>query len=288
MDILARGYCGRLEKKRQDRALSYRLILFGVQCGLTTIATLAILRETYGPVILQKLHAGNRGGRKTGSLWVAFTRPLRMLTRSPIVILSTFYISTAYVYLYFLLTIFPTFFGERYGFSEGQIGLTYLGPGIGLLAGQFIVGQFLDRHFEKQRDNIIPEDRLKSLLPGNLLIAAGLFWYGWAAQAHTHWALPLAGTAVICLGVFCVGISTQSYLTDSFELFAASAIAANTIVRSVLGAVLPLCAPALYERLGYGWGNSLLGFIVLVFVPVTVLFIRFGEKMRLDARFRIV
>lgn len=208
-----------------------------------------------------------------------------MLTRSPIVILSTFYISTAYVYLYFLLATFPTFFGERYGFSEGQIGLTYLGPGIGLIAGQLIFGHLLDRHFEKQRN--IPEDRLKILLPGNLLMAAGLFWYGWTAQAHTHWALPLAGTAVICLGVFCVGISTQSYLTDAFELFAASALAANTIVRSLLGAVLPLCAPALYGRLGYGWGNSLLGFIVLAFVPATALFIRFGEKMRLDARFHI-
>ena len=36
-----------------------------------------------------------------------------------------------------------------------------------------------------------------------------------------------------------------------------------------------------------GGGNSLLGFIVLVFVPATILFMRYGERMRLDARFHI-
>lgn len=232
--------------------------LTGVQSGLIAVATPFILKETYGPLILQKIHAHNQDKKKTGSLRKAIARPLRMLTRSPIVMLSTFYISTSYVYMYFLLTTFPKFFGESYGFSEGKIGLTYLGPSVGLIAGQLIFGLFLDRHFEKQAlvaGSNIPENRLKILLPGSFFIAAGLFWYGWSAQAHSHWLLPLAGTVVICLGIFCVSVAIQSYLTDSFELFAASALAATTIVRSVLGAVLLLSAPALYGRLGHGWGE---------------------------------
>ncbi|KAL4913680.1 major facilitator superfamily domain-containing protein [Aspergillus aurantiobrunneus] len=66
------------------------------------------------------------------------------------VVLSTFYLATAYVYMYFLLTTFPRFFGERYGFSQGQIGLTYIGPIIGLLGGQFIFGPFLDWYHKRQ------------------------------------------------------------------------------------------------------------------------------------------
>ncbi|KAI9045990.1 uncharacterized protein KD926_005935 [Aspergillus affinis] len=179
---------------------------------------------------------------------------------------------------------------DGYGFSEGQVGLAYIGPWIGFLFGQCIFGLFIDRHFKKQalvHGSNIPETRLNILSPGNILIAAGLFWYGWSAEGHTHWVLPLAGTAVVNMGIFFVCIAIQSYLTGSFEEFAASTLAATTIVRSILGAVLPLSAPALYERLGQGRGNSLLGFTVLVFVPATVVFMRFGERMRLDARFHI-
>lgn len=213
-----------------------------------------------------------------------------MLTRSPIVILSTFYTSTAYVYMYFLVTTFPTFFSQRYGFDEGEVGLTYLAPSIGLIIGQFIFGPFLDWYHKRQtriRGSSLPEDRLTLLLPGNVFIAAGLFWFGWAAQAHAHWAVPLASTIIINLGVFCVFSSILAYMTDAFELLSASALAANAIVRSVLGAVLPLAAPALYDRLGYGWGDTLLGLIVVVFMPPTVVFLKYGARLRTNANFHV-
>lgn len=57
------------------------------------------------------------------------------------------------------------------------------------------------------------------------------------------------------------------YLVDAFTIYAASALASNAVLRSILGAVLPLAAPSMYDRLGLGWGNSLLGFIALVMVP---------------------
>lgn len=41
----------------------------------------------------------------------------------------------------------------------------------------------------------------------------------------------------------------QTYLIDAFGMHAASALAANNLVRSLLGGLLPLAAPALYERL---------------------------------------
>jgi hypothetical protein len=36
----------------------------------------------------------------------------------------------------------------------------------------------------------------------------------------------------------------------------------------------------MYERLGLGWGNSILGFIALVFIPVPWLFFKYGEMLR--------
>lgn len=36
----------------------------------------------------------------------------------------------------------------------------------------------------------------------------------------------------------------------------------------------------MYNALGLGWGNSLLGFIALGLVPIPLLFYLFGERIR--------
>jgi hypothetical protein len=69
-------------------------------------------------------------------------------------------------------------------------------------------------------------------------------------------------------------------LIDAFTIYAASALAANTVARSVFGAVLPLCGLQMYAALGLGWGNSLLAFIATAMIPVPFLLIRYGELLR--------
>lgn len=36
----------------------------------------------------------------------------------------------------------------------------------------------------------------------------------------------------------------------------------------------------MYQRLGLGWGNSLLGFIALLLIPVPFVIMRYGEWLR--------
>lgn len=79
----------------------------------------------------------------------------------------------------------------------------------------------------------------------------------------------------------------STYLVDAFTLHAASAMAANTVLRSLAGALLPLAGPPMYEALGLGWGNSLLGFIALGMCPIPFLFWRYGERIRTSPRFQI-
>ena len=71
------------------------------------------------------------------------------------------------------------------------------------------------------------------------------------------------------------------YLVDAYERYAASALAANTVFRSIAGCVLPLCALNMYQVLGLGWGNSLLAFIAIAFLPVPFLILKFGERLRM-------
>lgn len=73
----------------------------------------------------------------------------------------------------------------------------------------------------------------------------------------------------------------------NFSVHAASAIAANTVLRSIFGAVFPLFGLSMYDSLGLGWGNSLLGFVSLALIPVPVLFRIFGERIRTNPRFQV-
>ena len=36
----------------------------------------------------------------------------------------------------------------------------------------------------------------------------------------------------------------------------------------------------MYAAMGYGWGNSLLGFVGLLLIPIPFLFIKYGEGIR--------
>ena len=79
----------------------------------------------------------------------------------------------------------------------------------------------------------------------------------------------------------------QTYLVDAFTIHAASALAANTVLRSLVGALLPLAGPTMYAKLGLGWGNSLLGFIAVAMLPIPWILLIYGERIRTSPRFRV-
>lgn len=75
-------------------------------------------------------------------------------------------------------------------------------------------------------------------------------------------------------------IPVQTYFIDAFTLYAASATAALTVLRSLLGAIVPLAGQPLYDRLGLGWGNTLLACISLLMIAIPPVLIRYGERIR--------
>lgn len=82
-------------------------------------------------------------------------------------------------------------------------------------------------------------------------------------------------------------MTVSTYLVDAFTVYAASAMAANTVFRSLAGALLPLAGQKMYDTLGLGWGNSLLGFIALALCPLPIVFYVFGERIRTSRMFRV-
>lgn len=76
---------------------------------------------------------------------------------------------------------------------------------------------------------------------------------------------------------------TQLYLVDLFDTqTAALALSANNLVRFVFSTFLALNGPAIYSLLAYSWGDTLLGFLALAFVPFPVLFYKYRERLRAE------
>jgi MFS family permease len=258
-----------------------------------------VLRETYAPVLLERKAAQLRKdtGLSTYRSKLAsdvasaelfrrsIIRPTKMLVCCPVVTILCAYVALLYGTLYLLFATYSFVFKEVYGFSTFSAGLVFLPGGAGTLVGLFYTSQFSDRTVKKHtaaETPVTPEDRLPivMILPGALAFPIGLFMYGWSVEAHVHWMIPLVGTAITGFGSILIFIGIQTYLIDAFEEFAASAVGANAVLRGTVGALLPLGGLNLYNTLGWGWGNSLLGFLALAFAPVPLLFGMYGARIR--------
>ena len=282
-------------------AEGWRWIFWVLSIAGGVIATFSIIfmRETYEPVLLQRLtnklckETGNDKLRSKLDLGItkkevfkrAIVRPTKMLLFSPIVLALSVYMAVVYGYLYLLFTTLTPVYQETYGFGQGTVGLVFLGIGIGSLLGLVIFGILSDRLLKylttkNGTGEMKPEYRLPPLIPACLFIPIGLFWYGWSVEKEIHWIMGIIGTLWVGFGMLATFMPIQTYLVDAFTIHAASAIAANTVLRSLVGAFLPLAGPRLYAALGLGWGNSLLAFIALLISPVSVIFYRYGEVIR--------
>jgi len=198
-----------------------------VQSGVGAVAAFIFQDESYPPVLLQK--KAKRLQKETGNTRLrsvldtdrrashvfarSIIRPINLLFRSPIVATLSIYQGIIYGYLYLLFTTITLIFQYQYGFSQGIVGLAYLGIGVGSLIGLGVAGAVSDRLLKKlTREGVMkPEYRLPPLIPACFFIPIGLFWYGWSAQAHTHWIVPILGTMFIGIGLTVLFVSVVSF-----------------------------------------------------------------------------
>ncbi|KAL2831438.1 major facilitator superfamily domain-containing protein [Aspergillus cavernicola] len=223
-------------------------------------------------------------GLYTSTLGKRLIMPFYLLVRSPIVFPVATYLATLYGCLYLLFTTVTDVFKKSYGWSTEISGLAYLGLGVGFISGQIVFALASDRIISrlKLRNNNVyePEMRLSTTIFFAMFIPVSFFWYGWSVQEKTHWIVPIIGLAPFAFGMVGIYNSLQTYVIDCYPRYAASATAAMVITRSLMGALLPLAGPRMYAALGYGWGNSLLGFVTLGMIPVPMLFYKYGGRVR--------
>lgn len=157
------------------------------------------------------------------------------LLLQPDVFLLMFFSSLPYAVFYCVLTATSSLFKSKYGLSEVLIGCTYLGNGAGCLIGSMAIGRILDYDYQ-QFKKTLPADtplvdfplekaRFKRLPWIFLVFAASSIGFGWAVNAGTNLAAPIACTFFVGLGstalmsiVSTMSVDLQPYvLPPAFE-----------------------------------------------------------------------
>ncbi|EJF56590.1 MFS general substrate transporter [Dichomitus squalens LYAD-421 SS1] len=256
----------------QTIGFKYIFIVVAGLCAVAAVVGIPFLRETYHPVIRL------RRAKKSGD-------PEALARLHPHLVQEHGNRMHRLMYgiYYLMFAIFPDVFTGIYGFSVGVGGLAYIGLGVGFflatLFGAWVSDGIYSRLARKHGKGK-PEFRIPSLIFGSFFVPIGVFWYGWSVQARIHWIMPIIGTGIFGFGMMTTFLPIQLYLVDTFT-FAASALAAASVFRSMLGFAFPLFGSQMFDALGIGGGNSLLaGLAIALGIPFPVWLWFYGEKMR--------
>jgi MFS family permease len=274
-----------------------------------TLLLITILPETYAPILLERRARSLRKQSPetnarlvaprelestdlTQLLRVVLTRPLRMLIYEPIVSTTCAYLALVYTIFYMSFQAFPIIFQDLYGLSPGIAGLTYLSIGVGALISMAIFWAWDSILYKAQQRGapwIKREEyrRLPLACLGGPLFVISLFWLGWTARPSITFVVPMLAGIPFGMGMMLIFMALLNYLTDAYEVFAASANAAASTCRSLLAVVLPLATAPMFRNLGVSGACSLLGGISALMCFIPFVFIWKGPSIRNRSRFCI-
>ncbi|KAM7188501.1 major facilitator superfamily domain containing protein [Naviculisporaceae sp. PSN 640] len=277
--------------------------------GFLAIVSTFFIPETYTPALLRRKAslvkfpgAGSDTESTTatastiqtmpsahGQLVTNLLRPIKLLVHRPIIQMLSFALGLNFgVYAFFLSTLATLFQGPRYDEDRAHASLHYfsitVAAAIVSLAGSpamDYVYDALSQHYKAKNEHGIPEYRAPYMVPAVILVGIGIFMYGWAAEKGLHWMVVDIGACILNVGGFALCQGVLAYQLDEFGDYAASAGAASRLLSYLMGFGFPIFAPELYKALGYGWGNSVVGLVWILFgLPVPVILWVWGARLR--------
>ncbi|RFU30930.1 hypothetical protein B7463_g5429, partial [Scytalidium lignicola] len=272
-----------------------------------SLSIVVFLPETFGPILLarraRKMRKQDpsiqtvapRDLEKTDLnqlLTVVITRPLRMLVSELIVTATCAYLALVYAIFYMSFQAFPIIFQQLYGLSPGVTGLCYLAIGAGA-ALSLPVFWFWDGVLANARARSAPwvkrEEyrRVPLACIGGPLFAVSLFWLGFSSKSSITFVAPMLAGIPFGIGYMLIFMALLNYLTDAYEIFAASANAAAVTCRSMLAVVLPLATTHMFDKLGIAGACALLGGLSSAMCVIPFIFIWKGPTIRSRSRFCI-
>src|SRR5439155_25850003 len=109
--------------------------------------------------------------------------------------------------LYLFFQAFALVFMNNHHFTLSQLGLSFLGLLVGMIAG-VLSDPIWRRNYmnlvASRNGQSIPEFRLAPAMVGGILVPIGMFWFGFTTYATVHWIVPIIGSVFFGLGTLLV------------------------------------------------------------------------------------
>lgn len=189
-----------------------------------------------------------------------------------------------YAVLFLCFVGYPIVFQEQRGWSAGITGLGYLGIGVGIALAVLIeplLRKIINMQSPDPDTGIVPPGA--SVIPiciGSILIPLGQIWFSWTARDFVHWICPILAGVPFGLGNCLVFIYVTSYIVASYNIYAASALAGNSVVRYIFGGLLPLAGSKMYHSMGVDYAGTMLALVEVILIPIPFIFYRYGFRIR--------
>ncbi len=243
----------------------------------------------------------------------ALYRPFLLTFQEPIIMIVALYLTVIYIVLFTFLDGYTYIFEDMYGISQGLTGLCFVGIIIGLCGASALVPliyKWAKRDLQKIKeqgvDRLPPEFRLwYCMLGGSAAIPISLFWMGWTARPDISIWSPLAASVLfgygksqraMCnqeilltdrTGILCVFISCYQYIIDSYETYAASALASITLIRYMVSGGMVVVGIPFYENLGAAYTLTIMACISCLLVPMPYAFYKYGPWIRSKSKYAV-
>ncbi|KAK1830129.1 putative drug/proton antiporter YHK8-like protein 2 [Podospora conica] len=244
---------------------------------------------------------------------ISVTRPFHLLFTEPVVFFFSLWVSFAWGVLYLTYGSIPLVFQRQYGWDQARTGLVFLSLAIGAVLGTALgilqekllhhpnwtspSSLSLDRLEAPTRSDRFwalvrrrfpasaPESRLYITCFTSALLPLGLFLFGFTARPHIHWAVPALGLVLATVGILMIYLSVFNYFADSYNQYASSALAAQSLCRNLVAGVFPLVTQMLIVNLGETRATGLLGGIAVGLSVVPWVLVFYGERIRARSPF---
>ena len=193
--------------------------------------------------------------------------------------------------IYLLFEAYPIVFAEGHGFNAGVLGLMFLPLFVGGALAVFAYLAYWNPRYERLArefapNPVPPEYRLEVCMVAAPVFAISFFWFGWTSYPSVSYWAPLSAGIPLGASIIFIFLGLFNYLIDAYLFVAASALAAVSCFRSLAGFGFPLFAPTMYNALGYGTGDSILGAVAIVVgCPAPWIFWKYGQRIRQASKY---
>ncbi|ODN79495.1 hypothetical protein L202_03466 [Cryptococcus amylolentus CBS 6039] len=212
---------------------------------------------------------------------IALLRPIQLMFQEMIIIFFTIYLSFIYALLYATFFAFPIAFEEIRGWNIGMTGVSFVSIIIGIAIANCLMPfqeKLYKRHCEKHGS--VPEARLYPMMLGAITLPIAMFIIAFTSYPGILWVGPCIGGIIFGFSMVIIYISGNSYIVDSYSNYAASAISAKNMTRSLIGASVPLWITQLIHNLKFQYGMLFLALFSVVIGPIPYFFFYKGASVR--------